>query len=44
MKKEMFICLMLVMIVGSLSGCTGEDLECSACDGTGKCNRCGGTG
>lgn len=45
-KKVILIILILGIILGTLflSGCTTQTKECTACDGTGKCNRCGGTG
>ena len=45
MKKTAILLIILMLIsIGILSGCTTKTKECSACNGSGKCNRCGGTG
>ena len=45
MKKVVILLIALMVIsVGLLSGCTTSTKTCTACDGTGKCNRCYGTG
>ena len=46
MKKTAILLIILMLIsIGILSGCASTKLkECSVCGGSGKCNRCDGTG
>jgi len=34
----------MVISLGFVNNCSAGREECGTCDGTGKCNRCGGTG
>ena len=43
-KLTILLIALMVVSVGFLSGCTSQSERCSPCEGTGKCNRCGGTG
>ncbi|MHA1213070.1 MAG: hypothetical protein ACTSSH_11470 [Candidatus Heimdallarchaeota archaeon] len=44
--KKAFIVLIALMVIslGFVNSCSAGREECGTCDGTGKCNRCGGTG
>ena len=44
--KKISILLIVVMVIsiGFANSCIAGQEKCGACDGTGKCNRCGGSG
>ncbi len=45
-KKIILILLIITMILGTilLSGCSRLQETCTVCSGSGKCNRCDGSG